>query len=266
MAAGFESLRGKTPGKTPEKKWHWNCAGALCTSNWRSQTPMLEYYSLRGIESNENLKIAYAKVLKNSNINWKKGVICSKHWSSGKRENLEDLPDLVCSPEYVERLENSNSSAKRAKKLVAAKRALDTKGTAAPKAKRRLLVRTQEGQVSQDVDTLDPCTGCEVKQKNIERELVARLTEKEEEITKLQNQISELLKKQKTQEDKTGQIRSEMRRGQFSYNTIKERQNKFFDLTGLTVAEFDCLFECIDPYTHLLHYPNCTSGGVSYKE
>ena len=261
MAAGFESLRGKTP----EKKWHWNCAGALCTSNWRSQTPMLEYYSLRGIESNENLKIAYAKVLKNSNINWKKGVICSKHWSSGKRENLEDLPDLVCSPEYVERLENSNSSAKRAKKLVAAKRALDTKGTAAPKAKRRLLVRTQEGQVSQDVDSLDPCTGCEVKQNNIESELVSRLTEKEEEITKLQNQISELLKKQKTQEDKIGQIRSEMRRGQFSYSTIKERQNKFFDLTGLTVAEFDCLFECIDPYTHLLHYPNCTSGGLVTK-
>ena len=65
MAAGFESLSGKTP----ERKWHWNCAGGLCTSNWRSQTPGLEYYSLRGIESNENLKIAYAKVLKNSNIN-----------------------------------------------------------------------------------------------------------------------------------------------------------------------------------------------------
>ena len=106
MAAGFESLSGKIP----EKKWHWNCAGALCTSNWRSQTPGLEYYSLRGIESNENLKIAYAKVLKNSNINWKKAVICSKHWSSGKRENVEDLPDLVCSSEYVKRLESSNSS------------------------------------------------------------------------------------------------------------------------------------------------------------
>ena len=113
----------------------------------------------------------------------------------------------------MERLENSNSSTKRAKKLVAAKRALDTKDTVAPKAKRRLLVRTQEGQVSQDVDSLDPCTGCEVKQNNIESELVARLMEKEEEIIKLQNQISELLKKQKTQEDKIGQIRSEMRRG-----------------------------------------------------
>ena len=92
VAAIFESLRGKTS----EKKWHWNCAGGLCTSNWRSQTPGLEYYSLRGIESNESSKTAYAKVLKNCNINWKKAVISSKHWSSGKRENLEDLPDLVC--------------------------------------------------------------------------------------------------------------------------------------------------------------------------
>ena len=131
-------------------------------------------------------------------------------------------------------LESSNSSvSKRAKKLAAAKRSLDKKGTVAPKAKRRLLVRTQEGQDSQDVGSSDPCTGCEVKQNNIESELVARLTEKEEEITKLQHQISELLKKQKTQEDIIDQIRSEMRRGQFSYGTIKERPHKFFDLTGL---------------------------------
>ena len=85
----------------------------------------------------------YLKVLKNSNINWKKAVICSKHWSSGKRENLEDLVSL---PEYVQRLENSKSSeTKRDKKLVAAKRALD-QGTPGPKAKSQLLVRTHKEQ------------------------------------------------------------------------------------------------------------------------
>ena len=85
----------------------------------------------------------YLKVLKNSNINWKKAVICSKHWSSGKRENLEDLVSL---PEYVQRLENSKSSeTKRDKKLVATKRALD-QGTPGPKAKSQLLVRTHKEQ------------------------------------------------------------------------------------------------------------------------
>ena len=82
-------------------------------------------------------------MLKNSNINWKKAVISSKHWSSGKRENLEDLVSL---PEYVQRLENSKSSeTKRDKKLVATKRALDH-GTLGPKAKSQLLVRTHKEQ------------------------------------------------------------------------------------------------------------------------
>ena len=90
-----------------------------------------------GVLLPESLKIAYAKVIKKSNINWKKAVICSRHWSSGKRENLEDPPDLVCCPEYVQRLENSKSSVTNSrKKLVAVKRALDKKGTAGPKTKR----------------------------------------------------------------------------------------------------------------------------------
>ena len=82
---------------------------------------------------------------------------------------------------------------------------------------------------------------------------------------KLQDPVSELIKKVKTQESKIDQIHSEMRRGQFAYSSIKERPNKLFDLTGLTTAEFDCLFECSDPFTHLLQYPNCTSGGLVSK-
>ena len=82
---------------------------------------------------------------------------------------------------------------------------------------------------------------------------------------KLQDQVSELMKKVKTHESKIDQIRSEMIRGQFAYRSIKERPNNFFDLTGLTTAEFDCLFECIDPFTHLLQHPNCISGGLVSK-
>ena len=121
-------------------------------------------------------------MLKNSNISWKKAAICSKHWSSGRRENLEDLPDLVSSPEYVQKTQNLP-------------RALD-QGTTGPKAKRRLLVRTQKEQDLPDTKSLDPNTGCEVKQNNFESELVARLEEREKEITKLHCQIYELMQKQ----------------------------------------------------------------------
>ena len=148
---------------------------------------------------------------------------------------------------------------------MAAKRALDKKGTACPKPKRRLLVRTREEQDSHDAESLDPNTGCELKQNNIESDFLARLTEKEKELMKLQGQVSELMKKVKTHESKIDQIRSEMIRGQFAYSSIRERPNNFFDLTGLTTAEFDCLFEYIDPFTHLLQHPNCISGGLVSK-
>ena len=74
---------------------------------------------------------------------------------------------------------SKSSVTKRDKKLVAAKRALDKKGTASPKPKRRLLVRTREEQDSHDAESLHPNTGCELKQNNIESDFLARLTEKE---------------------------------------------------------------------------------------
>lgn len=73
------------------------------------------------------------------------------------------------------------------------------------------------------------------------------------------------MQKQEIQESKIDQIRSEMTRGQFSYSHLKEWPIIFFDLTGLTAAEFDSLFKCIDPFTHMLQYPNFTSGELITK-
>ena len=41
----------------------------------------------------------------NENINWRKHVIGSAHWSSGKRENKNQLPDIICTKEYAANLE-----------------------------------------------------------------------------------------------------------------------------------------------------------------
>ena len=64
-------------GSSSSKKWHWNCAGALCTNNWNEG---LEFHTLTPIgKRKDELKASYLKVLMNENINWKKQVICSAH-------------------------------------------------------------------------------------------------------------------------------------------------------------------------------------------
>ena len=89
---------------TYTKTWHWNCASSLCTNNYR--TKGITYYTL---PSDPELQKGYRKVLMNENINWRKHVICSAHWSSGKRENKNQLPDIICTKEYVANLEKEYS-------------------------------------------------------------------------------------------------------------------------------------------------------------
>ena len=87
-------------------EWHWNCAGALCTKNWRNEG--LEFYTLTPIgKRNDELKASYMKVFMNENINWKKQGICSAHWSKGRRESIEDPSDVVCTEDYIVQLEKS---------------------------------------------------------------------------------------------------------------------------------------------------------------
>ena len=59
--------------------------------------------------SNPELQKGYGKVLMNKNINWRKHVIDSAHWSSGKRENKNQLPDIICTKEYADNLEKEYS-------------------------------------------------------------------------------------------------------------------------------------------------------------
>lgn len=82
------------------KTWLWNCAKSLGTNNYRTKGIM--YYTL---PSDPELQKGYRKVLVNDNMNWRKHVICSVHWSSGKLENKNHLPDIICTKEYAANLE-----------------------------------------------------------------------------------------------------------------------------------------------------------------
>lgn len=56
-----------------------------------------------------------------------------------------------------------------------------------------------------------------------------------------------------------------MKRGQFNYMILMDKQNKLLYSTGLTTYEFDCLFECVEPFLYLIRYPDCKGGGFETK-
>ena len=124
-------------------------AGALCTNNWGNEG--LEYYTLTSIDkrTDNELETSYRKVLVIENINWKKQVICSAHWSKGRRESIDDPPDVICTEDYIKRLENSkprcsNGKKRKARELAAVKRSSQN----TPKAKRRLIESYRDAGIS----------------------------------------------------------------------------------------------------------------------
>ena len=102
--------------------WHWNCASALCHNSW--QTKGLRYYNL---SVNPELRRKYQLVLKNENVNWTKQVICSAHWSRGKRFSPDDIPDVLCSEGWEKKFElllKKTPSKSLKKKVACVQRAL----------------------------------------------------------------------------------------------------------------------------------------------
>ena len=86
---------GEWHGGAPRTRWHWSCASTFGKNPWK--TPNVEYYTLTKVGSvPKTVQDAYLKVLgkRKEDVNFKKQVICSMHWSCGKRLNLEDLPSV----------------------------------------------------------------------------------------------------------------------------------------------------------------------------
>lgn len=155
------------------KGWHWNCAAALHTNNWRNKD--LTYYTLSKIGSSTDaaLRPSYMKVLKNNDINWKKAVISSQHWSRGKRENLYDLPDRVCNKQCVQNLEKSASKCAKlkAKNVVAAKRSLEF-SSCKVKYKRQIIVKKEIEKDKQIIPVVNQASGKDESQYRLENEML----------------------------------------------------------------------------------------------
>ena len=97
--------------------------------------------------------------------------------------------------------------------------------------------------------------------RNQVEELARKLEEKEAEMESMKSQVQYLLEKEKIQESKT----FDMKRGQFNYMILKDKQNKLLYSTGLTTYEFGCLCECVEPFLYLIRYPDSKGGGFETK-
>ena len=77
-----------------EGSWHWSCASRYCKASWKTEG---EYYTLTKVASASKVVVdAYLFVLGKTikEVNFKRQVICTRHWPDGARKNLEDLPSI----------------------------------------------------------------------------------------------------------------------------------------------------------------------------
>lgn len=78
---------------------------------------------------------------------------------------------------------------------------------------------------------------------------------------RLHKEINALQEKLQTDKSvfnsKLKRMKYELKKRTFTYNSLIENGKQFFKLCGSTINEFDCVYECLEPFTHLLIYPDC---------
>ena len=75
----------------PNLKWHWSCASRYCKGSWKTEG---EYYTLtKAASTSKTVVDAYLSVLGKTikEVNFKRQVICTRHWPEGVRKDLKDL-------------------------------------------------------------------------------------------------------------------------------------------------------------------------------
>nr|XP_047144791.1 uncharacterized protein LOC124818266 [Hydra vulgaris] len=52
----------------------------------------------------------------------------------------------------------------------------------------------------------------------------------------------------------------------FIYSKLKDKSNQFKYLCGLSIQQFELLYNCLDPYCHLIEYPDCKGTGIRFLD
>ena len=96
-------------------------------------------------------------------------------------------------------------------------------------------------------------------------EVQETLRSQEKELTRMVEQVAALKTGQQEYERQVKLFQSEFQRSRFTYDHVMKRGQCFY-MTGLAESEFNCLFECVDPFIDCLIYPDCSSCEVSRRK
>ena len=186
-------------------------------------------------------------------------MICSEHWSKGFRSSLEDLPDRSTTKTYAE---SQSSYITPPRNITSAKRCLIDEGRTSREPRREL-------KKLNPVDPKDELIGT-ISQENsqLKRELSIlkeKMKEKEKEMAKMVNELNGLKNDHMQYKNQLQSFQFEFERSRFTYEHIMKRGQCFY-MTGLTDAEFHCLFDCIEPFLSCLVYPDCKSSDLCNRK
>lgn len=267
----------------------WFCCSALCLNNYTTTDESgnsIRYYRL---PRNDALKREYAKILETTGFNWKGGHICGKHWSCGERKNICDLPDVPVPNGMLERFKTRYDNAlklysKKTKptekdraKLRKHKRVFETAlrisgqpekaKRSCPSSRRETLPRQTKARSLGKKQLQKKLSQTECKVSALESELDNARKNMEElrKDVESKKQAMYLLEKEKddTQSKlfELQKVVGNLRSAKFNLENLSKKPQLFSYLTGLTLDQFNILFECVAPYTHLIPYPGCNGTG-----
>jgi len=215
------------------------------------------YYRLSKVSKNKCLKKAFEKFLKNKNVNWKRGVICSAHWASGKRKFFEDLPNRSTTQLY---LDKKTSYVTPPHKIASAKRCIEEESL--PLNVRRKLGRNKV-QVDEQIDCKDEVIESISKENSLLKSQIQerqdKLREKESEMSKMAAELTTLRNCKTHYERQLCLFKNEIEKKTFACENVVKRGQCLY-MTGLTENEFDCMFECVEPFLGCIVYPDCKSN------
>ena len=265
----------------------WYCSSSLCFNNFRTKDKQgnpLNYYRLPRYPK---LQVSYGKIFKTIGMNWKKGHICCAHWSKGFRTDTSDLPDIPVPPDQLQKLKQKFIRAKHghenckdttlkikkkciykdaAKKYKTAtlmmsttpvkktvRRKLKIHSTPVPKKERSL----SKDQYKKKLEISSNKIGCLEEQNSFCTE---SLEAKDKTIMDLHFKLKEKNELIKDLELKNMQLSGaleNLRAKEFKYQYLRRRAVTLRYLSGISVKQFEMVFECVMPYLHLIPYPNC---------
>ena len=264
---------------------HWNCSSALCFNNYKTVDSNGQEMKHR-LPRDKKIQIEYQKFFKTSGFNWKNGYICAAHWSSRERKTPTDLPDVALPRQQYELLKlkyrrakktfqsANNPSQKQNLAYKTAKQKLKTamtvfRSSKTKKTERRQIIKsvTQRIKRQREPSKSQFRRKLNLSSSSIE-DLKCKVEKAQKDIDALKTELNDknekMLKLEITNLKLTGELEY-LHSKNFTYKQLKVRYVTFEYLCGLSVEKFELVMKCVEPYLHLIPYPDCKVSPKSFS-